>query len=179
MPLFKDGTDLISRKGDRKVFIETGTADGDGVDIAIKVGFEKIYSIELNPELHKKCVEKFNTEEYKNYNCEINLICGNSEIELPKILENIDEPFILWLDAHWSGGPYIGENMEFYLPKELKSILKYSNKFDDSVIIIDDMNHYLNNKQFCSTVEGLVHQIKTTGELKYSPSYASTHLVKF
>lgn len=179
MPLFENGIDLLSRKDNIEVFIETGTADGNGVDIAIKSGFKKIYSIELNPKLHEKCVEKFNDEKYQEYDCEVNLICGSSEIELPKILETIEEPFILWLDAHWSGGPYIGEMMDLYLPKELESIVKYSKKFDDSVIMIDDMNHYMNNKQFCFMVEKLVNQIKTTGKIEYSPSFASTHLVKF
>lgn len=173
MPLNPNASELIEHKKDRKVFIETGSADGDGIECALKSGFEKIYSIELNPILFEKCKEKF-----KN-NKNVHLFCGSSEIELPKILELIDEPFVLWLDAHWSGGDYIGELMDVYLPKELNSIKQYSKKFDDSVIMIDDMNHYMHNTEFCKLIESLVNDIKKTGKMEYFKSLYATHLVKF
>jgi hypothetical protein len=172
MPLNPNASELIGRKKDRKIFIETGTADGDGVECALKSGFETIYSIELNPVLFENCKNRFKDNE------NVNLICGSSEIELPKILEKIDEPFILWLDAHWSGGDYIGELMDVYLPKELNSIIEYSEKFYDSVLMIDDMNHYINNKEFCLNIEQLVNTIKKNGEIEYIDSYFATHLVK-
>ena len=172
MPLNPNASELIGRKKDRKIFIETGTADGDGVECALKSGFETIYSIELNPVLFENCKNRFKDNE------NVNLICGSSEIELPKILEKVDEPFILWLDAHWSGGDYIGELMDVYLPKELNSILEYSEKFYDSVLMIDDMNHYINNKDFCSNIEQLVNIIKKNGEIEYIDSCFATHLVK-
>lgn len=172
MPLNPNASELISRKGDRSIFIETGTADGDGVECALKAGFDLIYSIELNPFLFEECKKRFK----KNKN--VHLICGSSEVELPKILENVNKPFVLWLDAHWSGGNYIGELMDVYLPKELRSILNYSDKFNDSVIMIDDMNHYIHNKEFCNLIESLVNQIKTNGTLGYCDSYYATHLVK-
>ncbi len=172
MPLNPNSSELINRRGDRKIFIETGTADGDGIQFALGAGFETIYSIELNPVLFEKCKERF-----KN-NSNVNLICGSSEIELPKILEKVDESFVLWLDAHWSGGEYIGELMDVYLPKELNAIKKYSEKFNDSAIMIDDMNHYMSNKNFCGEIEKLVNEIKKTGSIEYIDSYYSTHLVK-
>lgn len=172
MPLNPDASELIARKGDRKIFIETGTADGDGVATALSAGFDEIYSIELNPVLFEKCKERF--KDNKN----VYLICGSSEEELPQILENINNPFVLWLDAHWSGGDYIGEMMDVYLPKELSSIKKYSEKFNDSAIMIDDMNHYMRDKNFCTEIEKLINNIKKTGSIEYIESYFSTHLVK-
>jgi hypothetical protein len=172
MPLNQNASELIERKKDKKIFIETGSADGDGIHCALKAGFEKIYSIELNPDLFENCKKRF-----YNYD-NVHLICGSSEIELPKILDTINEPFILWLDAHWSGGNYIGEMMDVYLPKELNSIKQYSNKFDDSILMIDDMNHYLHNIEFCKNIENLVNSVKKTGSIKYYKSLYATHLIK-
>lgn len=173
MPLNPNASELIRHKKDIKIFIETGTADGDGIECALLAGFEEIYSIELNPNLFERSKEKFKND--KN----VHLILGSSEEELPKILDKIDNPFILWLDAHWSGGEYIGELMNVYLPKELKSIEKYSKKFNNSVIMIDDMNHYINDKDFCSLVENLVNSIKTNGTIEYTNSLYATHLIKY
>lgn len=172
MPLNPNASELIEHRKHRKIFIETGSADGDGIECALKSGFEKIYSIELNPILFENCRNRFKNNE------NVYLFCGSSEIELPKILETINEPFVLWLDAHWSGGNYIGELMDVYLPKELNSIKHYSNKFDDSVIMIDDMNHYMNNLNFCKIIENLVDDIKKTGTIKYCESLYATHLIK-
>lgn len=173
MPLNPDASELIERKKNIKIFIETGTADGDGIECALKAGFEKIYSIELNPNLFKRCKERFKV------NKNVHLILGSSEKELPKILENINEPFLLWLDAHWAGGEYIGELMDVYLPKELKSIEKYSKKFDSSVIMIDDMNYYIDDKDFCLMIKNLVNCVKTNGSIEYVNSLFTTHLIKY
>lgn len=172
MPLNPNASELIAYKQHRKIFIETGTADGDGVQCALDSGFDEIYSVELNSNLFEKCKNRFKNQD------NVHLICGSSEIELPKILDLIDEPFVLWLDAHWSGGEYIGEKMDTYLPKELNSILNYSDKFYDSVIMIDDMNHYINDKHFCSSVESLVNDIKKNGTIEYVDSLYATHLIK-
>lgn len=164
MPLDKNGKDLLLYKNNCKIFIETGSADGDGIECAIKAGFEKIFSIELNPDLHNKCKEKF-----KDYN-NVNLYCGSSDILLKQIIENVDQPFLLWLDAHYSGGPYIGDLMHNYLPKELNSITNLVNKFKNSPILIDDMNFYIDDKSFCNNIENLLKQIKPDGNIKYEQS---------
>lgn len=168
------GQDLLKYRGDLSVFIETGTAMGDGVQVACNVGFDEIYSVELNPDLYSSCQSRFVDRD------NIHLVCGSSEIELPKILENIDKPFLLWLDAHHSGGPYIGEFMHNYLPIEINSILKFSDKFKDSVIMIDDMNYFKdedikldNGKttfEWCIEIEELVKQLKPNGNIHYHQS---------
>jgi hypothetical protein len=164
MPLDINGNDLKKYKADHKIFIETGSAYGDGIQSALNAGFETIISIELNPLLYEKCKNRF-----KN-NLNVQLFCGSSEIILPQILEKINEPFLLWLDAHWSGGEYIGEMMHNYLPKELTSIISFSHKFKDSLILIDDLNFYIDNKMFCDKIETLLKQIKPDGNINYEPS---------
>lgn len=44
---------------------------------------KKVYSIEINKQAHKNCLEMINTNKIKN----ITAICGDCKIELPKILE--------------------------------------------------------------------------------------------
>lgn len=161
MPLDNQGNDLKKYKKNISIFIETGTANGDGIQSALNAEFEEFYSVELSSYLYENCKTRFLNNE------NITLILGSSEEELPKILKNIQKPFLLWLDAHTSGGPYIGELMHDYLPRELNSILKFKNKFENSVIMIDDMGYYLHDKQFCSTIEDLVSKIKSNGTIEY------------
>lgn len=177
MPLDSEGTFLNKFNNNNiKVFIETGTFIGDGIQSAINAGFEKIYSVELSENLFDVSKTRFlDTTNSKVTNLElknnINLFLGSSEVELPKIISQISEPFLLWLDAHASGGETVGEHMHTYLIKELTSILEYSEKFEDSVIMIDDMIYYIENPDyapgFVSEVESLVKQIKPNGEIEY------------
>ena len=77
-----------------KVFFETGTFTGGGVEIARLCGFEKIISIEADERLYKGVVEH-----YKNMP-NIKLYWGDSELLLPKLIKGIDEPITFWLDSH-------------------------------------------------------------------------------
>lgn len=173
MPLNTTTENNILKKyrRNRNVFIETGTADGEGIDFALDAGFKEVYSIELSEKLYNNAIEKF-----KNYD-NVHLILGSSEIELPKLLDTINSSFVLWLDAHWSGGVYIGELMNVYLPKEIKSILTYSSKFDKSAVLIDDMNHYISDTNFINTVEELVMKLNPNYKISYEELAYSTILV--
>lgn len=169
MPLSSTGSDLLRYKKNLSVFIETGTADGDGIQSAINAGFEEIYSIELSEDLYNRAKERFAD------NPNVHLIRGSSEIELPKLLTTTKQPFLLWLDAHASGGQYIGELMYHYLPKELKSILDHSSLFKNCVIMIDDMNYYIDDTVFVNEVESLVTQLKPNGTIEYHKGHVVQH----
>lgn len=165
MPLDSSGNYLNKFKGNTKVFIETGTYIGDGVQSALNAKFNAVYSIELSKKHYEVSRNRFLD------NSSVNLFLGSSEIELPKVLDDVNEPFLLWLDAHWSDGDTVGEPMHVYLLKELESILPYSSKFEDSVIMIDDMIYYINNPDFSlgfvEEVEKLVNKIKPNGKIEY------------
>ena len=162
---------LKKYRQNRNIFIETGTADGDGVQFALDAGFKEIYSIELSDSLHKKALDRF--KDYDN----IHLIQGSSEIELPKLLSELNSSFVLWLDAHWSGGVYIGELMSVYLPKELNSIVNYSSKFDKSLVLIDDMNHYMHDTNFVETIEKTIMKLNSNYKISYDELAYYTILV--
>ncbi len=77
------------------VFVETGSCDGDGIQMALDVGFKTIYSIELAPEHYGHCVERF--EDNQN----VHLKLGDSSLVLSEVLSIINEPITFWLDAHY------------------------------------------------------------------------------
>jgi hypothetical protein len=160
MPLDNSGNDLRKYMGDQKVFIETGTYHGDGIASALTAGFEKIYSVELSSSLAERCRKRFENDD------RVSVVCGSSDEYLPQLLGDIDEPFLLWLDAHVSNG-CIGKLMYDYLPVELESIMDYKDKFVDSVIMIDDMGYYIDDKEFCSRIENMVMDLKPNGTLEY------------
>jgi len=161
MPTDINGEDFKKFKGERKILIETGSEKGGGIQSALNAGFESIYSVEIDPKFNNECKERFKD------NTNVNLYLGDSIQVLPEILNSINSDFILWLDAHWSGSEYMGEQMHDFLPKELLLLRDYKEKLKNSVIMIDDMNFYRSNASFCSHVENLLKEIKPSGIIEY------------
>lgn len=117
----------IDRAG---IFIETGSHIGITIDLAIRMGAKEIHSIELATHHYQTCVKKFKTHNH------VHLYHGASEYELPKILKNIKERCLFWLDGHYSAGDTaLGETpCPLYL--ELDAISQHPVK--DHIILIDD-----------------------------------------
>jgi hypothetical protein len=113
-------------------FFETGTADGDAVRLAIEMGFEKIYSIEIDERLYIQNCEKF-----KKFieSGQVVLILGDSLLKMEEIIPQLDKPTTFWLDAHVDFGPKGVKRCPLY--EELESI-KTSN-INNHKIMIDDM----------------------------------------
>ena len=78
-------------------YIETGTYLGDGIKTVIN-NYDFIYSIELSEKWYN-----YNVEQFKDNN-NVKIYLGDSKKVLPKLLENINEPITIYLDAHYSGG---------------------------------------------------------------------------
>ena len=64
------------------VFVETGSAGGNGIEQALKAGFEKIYSIELSEQFHQQCEQHFVREVESG---QVTLIFGDSTYALPHL----------------------------------------------------------------------------------------------
>jgi hypothetical protein len=82
----------------KRVFVETGSYQGDGIQNALDAGFEEIYSIELSPRWFNYCTDRFQN------NPHVHLYLGDSSTVLRMVLEEIDEPATFWLDGHCSLG---------------------------------------------------------------------------
>ena len=112
-----------------KVLIETGTCYGDMVE-AMKNHFSRIYSIELSNELYEKAKQRFAGDE------NVEIIHGDSGVELGKLITNIDQPALFWLDGHYSAGVTARGDKDTPIYEELKHI--FSSPLRGHVIIIDD-----------------------------------------
>ena len=108
-----------------KVFVETGTFRGDGIQSALDDGFEFVYSIELDPWLFQKAHERFEN------NDKVLVIRGDSSRVLKYLI--LPEPCVFYLDAHWSG---FGSETPLPLLGELETIGK---RPPGDVVVIDDM----------------------------------------
>lgn len=136
---------FIDKTGNRvfdgvEYFIETGTGYGSTVDYARNfVKEENIYSVEIDEETHKRCIEKFK-------NTKINLRCQQSIDFLKSVV--LEGKCLYWLDAHFPGEFRVGYGAEpdldkrYPLEKELEVLSKQKN-ITKSVILIDDLRIYV------------------------------------
>lgn len=111
-----------------KNFVETGTYEGHTALWASE-HFQKIYTIEFSETFYRETFERY--KERKN----VEFIFGDSRTQLKKIVEELNEPALFWLDAHWSGGATYGDDDQCPLFEELKII---GNSQFDNFIFIDD-----------------------------------------
>jgi|TARA_B100000035_G_scaffold305032_1_gene305406 5S rRNA maturation endonuclease (ribonuclease M5) len=133
-----------------KIFIETGTFSGEGIQCALDAGFEKIYSCDINSEYVERAKEK-----YKDYDVTVENL--ESQDFLEKILPTIDERVVIFLDAHSMPHDVYDKSRGFGddtvkegvgpcpLEKELNAIKKHPIK--DHIIMIDDF-HCFNTWMF-------------------------------
>jgi hypothetical protein len=77
-----------------KYFIETGTYKGGGIKAAQRAGFKNIISIEINTKFYE-----YTYNRYKSVPG-IEIWLGDSAELLPIVLQNIEEPATIFLDAH-------------------------------------------------------------------------------
>lgn len=134
MPISKE----ILKNNLNKYFIETGTFIGNGVRRAYEVGFENIYTIELQHRLLEQA--KANLKDIKNEN--INFYEGDSKEVLSKILSKIKDKSTIALDAHIDGGNYVkGVTPEIKKCPLIEELVIIKNHFiKEHTIIVDDIN---------------------------------------
>jgi len=84
------------RKYNIEILIETGTFTGDTV-FSLMDNFKKLYSIELSEELASKAIKRFESIQ------KIKIIQGDSGIQIGKLIKDINQPVLFWLDGHYSG----------------------------------------------------------------------------
>lgn len=140
-----------AKKFSLKILVETGTYYGDTIE-AMKHLFERLYSIELSKELYEQATRRFQRDKH------IELIYGDSGIELGNVLKRLQQPALFWLDGHYSGGitGKGGKNTPIYA--ELEYILNCQEK--KHVMLIDDARCFGTLPDYPS-IEELTHFIQT------------------
>lgn len=135
-----------------RIFIETGSLIGDGIQNALDSGFKIVFSIELSKMLYNICVDR-----YKD-NDNVHIILGDSSEVLGELLTMIKEPITFWLDGHYSGEPTAKGKVESPLMYELEIIRGHPIK--THTLIIDDLRCWtINNNGF--DVSSIVKKIRT------------------
>lgn len=132
------------------VLVETGTYFGDMVE-GMKRNFEKIYSIELSPELFALAKKRFRGDG------NVELICGDSGKEIGRLIPKLDQPALFWLDAHYSGGVTARAEIDTPIFEELGHILQSKEK--RHVVIIDDARCFGTDSAY-PTIEELTQFVR-------------------
>lgn len=122
--------EYLSKYGNGKIFVETGTYMGDTVKLALNAGFEFIHSVELDNDLYDRAYEMFKDEDRAK------IWYGDSIDCLKEIIKKFDEPATFWLDAHASGDLVGGKSGGSPIVDELEIIKSHGRK--DHTIFIDD-----------------------------------------
>jgi len=117
----------------KRVFVETGTFVGDGIQRALDAGFEEIHSVDIDPIAIRDAKNRFKD------NSKVNIYTKDSSRELKDILVHIREPVTFWLDAH-NGfpDPEAKDVKNTPLLEELEQIKNHPIK--THTILIDDMH---------------------------------------
>lgn len=125
-------------------FIETGTYKGETSLLMMRHGFKFIRSVDLTGEFVSKEVTEEFEEALQKYNCNAQLVLGDSPDAIPIFINEIKkfwkEPWnqeaVFWLDAHASGEIPGGRSGGSPLLDELLAIEKDNIK--THTIFIDD-----------------------------------------
>lgn len=124
---------LIREHFSIEIFVETGTFRGKTSRWAAGI-FREVKTIENSRLLFESA-----SEALKNYR-NILLLYGNSPLQLSKVISEISEPALFWLDAHWCGGSTYGEADPCPLLDEIK-VIKQSGY--NHILMIDDARFFL------------------------------------
>ena len=131
------------------IFIETGTGIGTGLEHAAKYSFDKLYSIEIMPELFNRCILKFNNDN----RCVLFNLNSLEGLKATLAVTNSKDNILFWLDAHFPGadfqlGTYDDENIpEIKLPLEYEiNLIRSKRDTSKDMFIIDDLNLYEDGK---------------------------------
>lgn len=131
-----------------RILIETGTYYGEMV-AAVKDDFDRIYSIEFDPELARRAARRFERDP------RIRILEGDSRIVLPELLKSIKEPALFWLDAGYWGWENLARDPQ-RLSAEVEAILSHGIK--GHVILMDDAR-MLNGQNGALTIAELQSRI--------------------
>ena len=136
---------LCAKNRNHKIFVETGTK-GAATILGLEKYFDKIYSVELLNIYFKRALNKINE---CNLQHKVHLYNGDSAQELKKILPEIKEPALFWLDAHAdkNATPILQE-----LDLVLNTTLKHT-------IVIDDCR-YFGTQAAYPTIEEVINKVK-------------------
>jgi hypothetical protein len=115
-----------------RAFVETGTNKAE-TTVWASEHFPKVVTIEGQASLYSAAVAKHTSRR------NIKFINGDSRTQLGPALDELGEPAVLWLDAHWCGEGTFGPSSECPLLEELEAVNRSS---PDHVVLVDDARFF-------------------------------------
>lgn len=116
-----------------RVFIETGTFLGESVEFALDLPFRAWHSVELSEELHEAAQARFSNVP------DLALHRGDSAVVIPEILEDLREPAVFWLDAHYCFLDTARGPKDCPLVEEVEAIARHEQDTGlEHVVLVDD-----------------------------------------
>lgn len=108
--------------------VETGTYYGEMI-AAVASHFRRIYSIEIDPALATKARGRFRSVPH------VTILDGDSQTVVPKVLEQLNQACLWWLDAGYCG--WAGETSSGgRLGSEIQAVL--ADQEHEHVVLMDD-----------------------------------------
>lgn len=90
-------------KGAHTIFMETGSCKGESIDLAMQAGYDRIISMDIDGANVAYCQERFGLipdDKTPAKNGHISVTCADSGFALLKTMKYVNEPALIWLDAH-------------------------------------------------------------------------------
>jgi len=122
-----------ARKYDLRTFVESGTYLGTTVSFMRRY-CGRLYSIEFQPRLAKAAQERFAGDS------SIRILEGNGAVLMPKILAELHEPALFWLDGHFAVGTTSDAEVACPTMEELSAVLADTRY--PHVVLIDDAREF-------------------------------------
>ena len=120
-------------KGGSRIFIETGTYQGDGVRGALAAGFEEIHSFETSEKWVKVCRAEITDQR-------VHIHHGDSGgDEFRELLGRFNEPVLFWLDAHYMAANGRNQALNYPLTRELRIVCERLRAGLHDNILADDV----------------------------------------
>lgn len=137
-------------------FIETGTYMGDTI-WSLRETCNKLISIEVQPQLAEIARSRFRNIPH------VEIITGDSAVELNRVVTEIEGSCLFWLDGHYSAGMTGRGAKDCPIHDELASIAKHCR--DTFSIMIDDARCFGTDPAYPTVAE-----LKSAVELNF-PSH--------
>jgi hypothetical protein len=134
----------------RGLLVETGTWHGDMVE-AMRRPFRRVVSIELDAALADAARRRFRGVG------NVEILQGDSATVLPRVLADLKEPAVFWLDGHFSGGDTARAATDTPIRQELEQVL--SHPVARHVLLIDDADLFTGAGDYPS-----VEEVRETAE---------------
>ncbi|HEX7658420.1 MAG TPA: hypothetical protein VF444_02985 [Pseudonocardiaceae bacterium] len=116
-----------------RVFVETGTFHGESLEFALGLPFREWHSVELSTDLHAAAGARFGGI------ADLTLHQGDSAVVLPGILEELREPAVFWLDAHYCLLDSARGPKDCPLIEEVEAIAEHQRRTGlEHVVLVDD-----------------------------------------